>query len=51
MRNPPKPRTLNPAIPRDMETVVLKAIARDPAMRYQSAGEMADDVARLHFAR
>ena len=30
---PPRPRKLNPAVPRDLETVVLKAIARDPAHR------------------
>ncbi len=46
--SPPKPRSINPAIPRDLETIVLKAIARDPALRYQSAGELADDL-RLYL--
>src|SRR5262249_52499914 len=32
---PVRPRKLNPGVPRDLETVVLKAIARDPAHRYQ----------------
>ena len=32
-----------PAIPQDLENIVLKAIARDPAMRYQTAGELAED--------
>jgi serine/threonine protein kinase len=32
---PPRPRKLEPRIPRDLETVVLKAIAREPAERYQ----------------
>jgi tetratricopeptide (TPR) repeat protein len=41
---PVRPRKLNPSIPRDLETIVLKAIARDPAGRYQSAGELADDL-------
>ena len=41
---PIRPRKLNPAIPRDLETIVLKAIARDPGHRYQSAGEMARDL-------
>jgi serine/threonine protein kinase/WD40 repeat protein/tetratricopeptide (TPR) repeat protein len=44
--SPPKPRSVNPAIPRDLETIVLKAIARDPAARYQNAGELADDLRR-----
>jgi serine/threonine protein kinase len=49
--NPPKPRSINPAIPRDLETIVLKAIARDPAMRYTSASEMADDLRRYQEDR
>ena len=44
---PPAPRSLAPAIPRDLETIVLKAIARDPAMRYPSAGELAEDLRRF----
>jgi serine/threonine protein kinase/WD40 repeat protein len=43
---PPPPRSVNPAIPRDLETVVLKAIQRDPALRYPSAAELADDLRR-----
>jgi WD40 repeat protein/tetratricopeptide (TPR) repeat protein len=44
---PTRPRKLNPGVPRDLETVVLKAIARDPAHRYQTPGEMADDLKRF----
>jgi WD40 repeat protein len=44
---PVRPRKVNPAVPRDLETVVLKAIARDPAQRYQSPAEMADDLKRF----
>jgi serine/threonine protein kinase len=44
---PPAPRSVNPSIPRDLETVVLKATARDPAMRYQSAAELANDLRRF----
>lgn len=45
--NPPRPRSINGAIPRDLETIVLKAIAHAPANRYQTAGEMADDLQRF----
>ena len=44
---PPRPRTLDPAIPRDLETIVLKAIEHDPARRYQDASELADDLERF----
>jgi len=44
---PPRPRTVNPSIPRDLETIVLKAVAREPAHRYQTAGELADDLQRF----
>jgi serine/threonine protein kinase/WD40 repeat protein len=44
---PVRPRKLNQAVPRDLETVVLKAIARDPAHRYQSPTEMAEDLRRF----
>jgi serine/threonine protein kinase/WD40 repeat protein len=44
---PARPRRLNPSVPRDLETVVLKAIARDPAHRYQTPAEMADDLKRV----
>ena len=41
---PPRPRKVNPEVPRDLETIVLKAIERDPAARYQTAGELAEDL-------
>ena len=44
---PPLPRRLDPRIPRDLETVVLRAMASDPAARYQSAGDLADDLRRF----
>lgn len=49
--SPPNPRGVNPAIPRDLETIVLKAIARDPAMRYQTASELAEDLRRYQEDR
>src|SRR5262249_39539364 len=44
---PGRPRALNPSVPRDLETVVLKAIDRDPDRRYQSAAELAEDLRRF----
>lgn len=41
---PVRPRRLNSRIPRDLETIVLKAIASEPADRYQTAGELARDL-------
>jgi WD40 repeat protein/tetratricopeptide (TPR) repeat protein/serine/threonine protein kinase len=41
---PPALCKLNQQVPRDLETVVMKAIARDPAHRYQTAAELADDL-------
>lgn len=41
---PTAPRKINPQIPRDLETIVLKAIDKDPNHRYQSAGQMAEDL-------
>jgi serine/threonine protein kinase len=44
---PRAPRKLDPRIPRDMETVVLKAIAHDPGRRYATAEELAEDLRRF----
>jgi WD40 repeat protein len=44
---PPRPRALDPRIPRDLETVVLKAVAKEPARRYPSAEELAADLRRF----
>jgi serine/threonine-protein kinase len=37
---PPAPSTINPAVPAALDSVVLKALAKDPASRYGSAAEM-----------
>ena len=44
---PPPPRSVNPAIPRDLETIVLKAMAKEPSQRYAVAREFADDLRRF----
>ncbi len=43
-KEPVRPRRLNRSIPRDLELICLKAIAKQPADRYQTADEMADDL-------
>jgi serine/threonine protein kinase/Flp pilus assembly protein TadD len=45
--DPVSPRKLDRAIPRDLETIVLMAMEKDPARRYQSARELADDLRRF----
>jgi serine/threonine protein kinase/WD40 repeat protein len=42
--DPVRPRAIDPSIPGDLETIVLKAIAKEPERRYQSAEEMAEDL-------
>ena len=44
---PARPRSLDGRIPRDLETIVLKAIEKDPEARYQSAQAMGEDLGRF----
>jgi serine/threonine protein kinase len=48
---PPRPRQVEGRIPRDLETIVLKAMAREPAARYQNAEALAEDLQRFLLDR
>jgi WD40 repeat protein len=44
---PQRPRSVDARIPRDLETIILKAIDKDPARRYVSADALAEDLRRF----
>jgi serine/threonine protein kinase/WD40 repeat protein/tetratricopeptide (TPR) repeat protein len=46
-REPARPRSLDGRIPRDLETIVLKAIEKEPGSRYPSAEAMGEDLRRF----
>jgi tetratricopeptide (TPR) repeat protein len=45
--DPPAPRRVNRLVPVALETVILKAMAREPQDRYATARELADDLQRF----
>jgi eukaryotic-like serine/threonine-protein kinase len=45
--DPPAPRRVNPSVPADLETIVLKAIAKQREARYQSAAALGEDLRRF----
>jgi len=49
--NAPPPSTINPDVPPELDAIVLKAMAKNPANRYQSAGEMRADLIRAISGR
>ena len=50
-QEPVPPRRLNPSIPRDLDTVCLKCLQKDPRRRYESAEALADDLRRWREGR
>lgn len=44
--DPVRPRQVNAAIPRDLETICLKCLAKDPHERFANAAEFAEDLRR-----
>jgi serine/threonine protein kinase/predicted esterase len=46
-KEPPLPRRWNPSIPRDLETICMAALEKNPARRYPTAEELAADLARF----
>jgi tetratricopeptide (TPR) repeat protein len=50
-RDPVPPSRIQPKVPRDLETICLKCLLKDPARRYTSARELADDIGRYRAGR
>jgi serine/threonine protein kinase len=44
---PRAPRSADPSVPAELETILLKAVGKEPAERYATAQEMADDLQRF----
>ncbi|MGU3436319.1 Stk1 family PASTA domain-containing Ser/Thr kinase [Actinomycetes bacterium M1A6_2h] len=45
--DPPLPSTVNPGVPRELDSVILKAMSKNPANRYQSAADMRSDIVKV----
>jgi len=49
--DPVPPRKLNPAVSQGLENVILKSLAKDPAQRYQSGMDLANDLRTVRTGR
>jgi tetratricopeptide (TPR) repeat protein/predicted Ser/Thr protein kinase len=47
----PPPSSYRDDLPRDLDTIILRALAKEKSLRYQNAQEIADDLRRLQFPR
>ena len=45
--DPQTPSAVNPDIPRELDSVILKAMSKNPANRYQTAADMRSDLVRV----
>ena len=45
--DPPPPSQVNPSVPRNLDRVILKALAKDPDLRYESAGQLIEDLSAV----
>lgn len=43
---PPSPRSIDPRIPADLNTIVMKCLEKEPSRRYESASALAEDLRR-----
>jgi serine/threonine protein kinase len=46
-RAPTPPRQLRPEVPRDIESICLHCLEKEPGKRYRTAQELADDLERF----